>query len=287
MFKLALFGSAIGHSASPLIHQAFAAAHGISLQYQLIEADKNAFKKAFNDFLEHGQGGNITLPHKQNAFLWLEELSLSGKAHIEERAQKSATVNTFWKENNRIHADNTDGIGLMADFNRLEINITGKNILILGAGGAAAAIIPALLEKEPKSIHICNRTLHHAEKLAASHAQKIPLTAITQDTLNETTTTFDLIIQATSAPLQGILPSLPVCLLTKHTVLYDLCYHKDKPSLFQNWVHQVSQSPCFDGYGMLVYQAAFAFERWFAIFPHITAKLLIDEHRLRCHLKKP
>jgi shikimate dehydrogenase len=259
--QYAVFGNPIAHSKSPLIHALFAQQTGQNLEYnaQLVALDE--FDNAVREFAQHnGRGLNITVPFKQSAFQLATRLS--------ERAQQAGAVNTLV-----IHAvddyygDNTDGIGLARDLVRNhQLILSGKTILLIGAGGAVRGVLGALLGNTPKSLTIANRTVEKALDLAGAFSELGTISGCGFDDLHHQR--FDVIINATSASLKGELPPLPDTLLHTDSFCYDMMYGKH-PTVFMQWAKQngVSDNNIADGLGMLVEQAAESFKLWRGVEP--------------------
>ena len=139
--RYAVFGNPVAHSKSPQIHQQFALQEGAAIEYERICAEIDGFAEAVAAFhAEGGQGANVTVPFKQEAFALADEHS--------DRALAAGAVNTLvWLEDGRIRGDNTDGIGLANDITQVKnIAIEGKTILLLGAGGAVRGV-PVFLQE--------------------------------------------------------------------------------------------------------------------------------------------
>jgi shikimate dehydrogenase len=157
--KLAVIGDPIDHSLSPKIHKIFAESSGLAISYEAIQVEKKDFRSAVTSLFDSGYAGlNVTLPLKEDAFNYANKLS--------EESKLSGSVNTLWKEDSFICADTTDGRGLVKDLISKNISLSNLEIVILGAGGSARAIIPSLLKEKPGSITIANRTFSKAEQLA-------------------------------------------------------------------------------------------------------------------------
>lgn len=250
--RFAVIGSPIMHSLSPIIHQHFAKQTNLHLTYEKIKGDDQNFEQQVSDFfICGGKGLNITLPFKQRAFAMAESTT--------SRCQLAGAANTLWMKENQLCADNTDGIGLTRDLIRY-IKLQGKNILILGAGGAVRGIINPLLETKPASLVVANRTKEKAMELQAVFPQ------IKCADLTNLSGAFDLIINATSASLEGKSVLLPVACLSKKPFCYDLAYKQNEDTTF---VHEAKTFGCeaVDGMGMLVEQAAEAFSIWHGVMP--------------------
>lgn len=127
----AVFGHPIAHSLSPVIHQGFAQQFGIALDYRRIDAPPARFAESVREFLAHGHGANVTLPHKAAAFALADEHS--------DAARRAGSANVLTRlADGRLAAHNTDGSGLVRDLiERQHVDLCGRNVLLLGAGGAA------------------------------------------------------------------------------------------------------------------------------------------------------
>ncbi|MFT4926268.1 MAG: shikimate dehydrogenase [Phenylobacterium sp.] len=269
MDHYAVFGNPIGHSRSPFIHQQFALQTQQTLDYQAIEVELDDFAATTAAFFDassenglSGQGANVTVPFKERAFEICNQVS--------ERAKKAGAVNTLIRTaNGDIHGDNTDGVGLVRDLLNKAVTLAGKNILLLGAGGAARGVIEPLLEQSPTRLVISNRTLAKAQGLAEEFQHPL-LSTMAMGSLDQQT--FDVIINATSAGLSGKVPSLPVGCLTPDTVCYDMVYLKDTTP-FNRWAQEHGVQTTFDGLGMLVEQAAESFSLWRGVTPDSGAVL--------------
>ncbi|GKT11359.1 MAG: shikimate dehydrogenase [Thiomicrorhabdus sp.] len=258
----AVVGDPIAHSKSPLIHRLFAEQTNQDLVYEAIriDIDDTTFDWAMADLKNRGYKGiNITVPFKLDAFEYANNLS--------NRAQTAHAVNTFtFNESGKIDGDNTDGIGLVND---IEINglrpFRDQRVLILGAGGAVQGILEPLLAKQPASLHIANRTAKRAQVLGKRFDTGIPITASGWEDIPEGP--FDIIINGTSASLEGKVPPIANHVVGENSLVYDMMYGA-QPTVFMDWAKQV-QANCqaMDGLGMLVGQAAEAFYSWRGIRP--------------------
>ncbi|MCH9300526.1 shikimate dehydrogenase [Pantoea allii] len=259
MAYFAVFGHPISHSKSPQIHQAFARQTGITLQYDRIEAPVDAFPQAITTFFSQGgAGANITLPFKQQAWGYADQLT--------ERASLSGAVNTLKKcQDGQILGDNTDGIGLVSDLQRLSMIKPGDHILLVGAGGAARGVILPLLSLGT-SITVVNRTAANAQSMAKTFAHRGAVSALSFEELEGKH--FDLLINATSSGINGDVPPLSSSLIHADLRCYDMFYQNGLTA-FLRWCHQQGSSHLADGLGMLVGQAAHAFHLWHGIMPEI------------------
>lgn len=252
--RFAVIGQPIDHSLSPFIHRLFGKQWSVGLDYQAIESAPEQLAIRLADFAENGGLGlNVTLPHKQLVIAMCDRLS--------ERAQRAQAVNTLTRVDGEWHGDNTDGTGLVNDLTqRKGIDLRGRRTLLLGAGGAALGIAPALLDAGIAELLVCNRSPEKADALL--DILKDPDRVHTRywhdlDELGH----FDLIINATSAGRSTEPLKLPFHLGAGHTVAIDLSYGRSAID-FLAWAKAGECGHCFDGLGMLVEQAAESFYLW-------------------------
>ena len=254
----AVMGNPIAHSKSPSIHTLFAEQTKQSILYTAIYVDIEGFTQAVGNFsAAGGKGLNITVPFKQEAW----ELVTSRS----ERAERAGAVNTIKIEDGRLFGDNTDGVGLVNDLminNNIELK--GKNILLMGAGGAARGVLVPLLKQNPSSLFIANRTPDKAKDLAEDFADAGNVKGGGYDAIADLK--FDVVINATAASLQGDLPPLPDSLLNENASCYDMMYGA-KPTPFMTWAKEHKATKVLDGLGMLVEQAAESFYIWRNVRP--------------------
>ena len=251
--RYAVFGNPVSHSRSPDIHHAFAAQRGEDLVYERIEAPVDGFPAAVAAFFDAGgRGANVTVPFKEQAFDLCERLT--------ERARQAGAVNTLWRVDGALHGDNTDGAGLVADLRGNQgWALSGRRVLVLGAGGAVRGVLGPLLAQGPAEVVIANRTLGRAEALVERFAgQGAPLHAAALDQLQQP---FDVLINAISAGLHGDMPALDPALVAPGSVAYDMVYGA-QPTPFMRWAQRHEAAAVCDGLGMLVEQAAEAFQVW-------------------------
>jgi len=268
MDQYVVFGNPIGHSKSPLIHRLFADQTGQQLEYSTLLAPLDDFSMCAQGFFKQGLGANVTVPFKEEAYRLVDSLT--------PRAKRAGAVNTLSKlADGSLQGDNTDGAGLVRDLTvNAGVQLTGKRILLLGAGGAVRGVLEPLLAHNPASLVIANRTVEKAEQLAREFADLGPVAASGFDWLEEPV---DLIINATSASLAGELPPISASLIEPgNTVCYDMMYGKE-PTPFCRWASEHQAAKVLDGLGMLAEQAAEAFFIWRGVRPD-TAPVL-DELR--------
>lgn len=265
-----VFGNPIHHSKSPRIHQLFAEQCGIEHPYGRCCAPVDGFEQAVAAFFAaEGKGANVTLPFKQQAYHFASELS--------ERAALAGAVNTLKKQDDgRVYGDNTDGIGLLTDLQRLGLIQNGDRILLIGAGGAARGVILPLLSAQCH-ITIVNRTHAKAAELEQVFQRFGGVQALTREALQMSE--FDLIINATSSGVAGDVPDLPAGLVNASTRCYDMFYQQGDTA-FLHWCRQQGATQMADGLGMLVGQAAHAFMLWHGIMPDITPVIQIVKEEM-------
>ena len=260
MDAFAVFGNPVQHSKSPYIHQHFAEQLKIDHPYGRVLAPVDAFTETFEAFIAAGgKGANVTVPFKEQAFALADELT--------ERAALAGAVNTLKRlDDGRLLGDNTDGVGLVSDLQRLALIHPGDRILLIGAGGAARGVIAPLLALNTH-ITITNRTCAKAQTLAEVFSQTGRVQAREMSHLNGEH--FDLLINATSSGLNGEIPQLPISLLSPSVRCYDMFYQQGlTPFLAWAVFHGVTEYA--DGLGMLVGQAAHAVLLWHGVLPEIS-----------------
>ncbi|MES2207330.1 MAG: shikimate dehydrogenase [Pseudomonadota bacterium] len=284
MDHYAVIGNPVGHSRSPWIHQRFAHDTEQSLTYNARLAPIDGFQESVNLFqTDGGKGLNVTVPFKQEAFHLATQHS--------ERAQLAEAVNTLIWTGTHWRGDNTDGIGLCRDLLQCGFMVPGKRIVILGAGGAVQGLLPVLLEQQPLSVYILNRTVSRAQALVDRMqplAPHTPLKALAWDA--NIAEPVDGIIQATSTalltstashesvttPNEDPFQSLKFS-CNPDAWCYDLVYGQAAKVTAQ-WAAS-RQLRFADGLGMLVEQAAESFWLWRNIRPE-TRQVLSDLRKL-------
>jgi shikimate dehydrogenase len=257
--KLAVFGQPVAHSLSPRIHRMFGEQLGIAVDYQAIESGTAQLSERLSAFREAGgSGANLTVP--------LKEFGLRLCSSIDPVARRARAVNTIKAVGDGWHGYNTDGAGLVLDFERLGLEITGKRVLIVGAGGAVAGILEALLDRRPEIVCLLNRTPERARRLADKFTHKgcIEAASLTEGPEGAP---HDLLIQSTSAGHAGSTLPLNRQWLADTAHAYDLNYGPAHTA-FADWCCNHAL-PTHDGLGMLVGQAALAFEIWTGKRPDI------------------
>jgi shikimate dehydrogenase len=256
--RYAIVGHPVGHSWSPFIHGMFSKQTGQAVTYRMIDLPPERFRVgAIEFFTTGGKGLNVTVPHKQAAAELVNQLSPA--------AERAHAVNTICMKGNELVGDNTDGAGLLRDLTRnIGFIVAGKSVLILGAGGATRGILQPLMAAHPAVVLIANRTQSRGEALARIFKDMGTVRAVGLDKIPDTA--FDLIINATSASLNGELLAIPKEAVSAATLCYDMSYGKgDTP--FTTWAKAAGASQAIKGWGMLVEQAAESFHIWRGVRP--------------------
>jgi len=262
--QYAVLGNPIAHSQSPFIHQCFAQATQQTMAYQALCVPLDGFAAYVQQFFaEGGKGCNVTVPFKQEAWALAQVRS--------EQAERAGAVNTLLLDaSGRYYGHNTDGLGLLRDLQVNQgIDLANKRVLLLGAGGAVRGVLQPLLAAQTAEVIIANRTLHKAEQLAALFADA---GAVSACEFNDLQGKFDVIVNGTAASLQDELPPLPDGCLQAGAAAYDMMY-APQATAFMCWAQQQGAAKTLDGLGMLVEQAAAAFECWRGVKPE-TAPVL-------------
>jgi len=261
--RYCVIGNPIGHSKSPLIHAAFAAATGQDLAYERCLAPLDGFEATVQRLIAEGfKGANVTLPFKLDAARLATRLG--------PRARAAGAVNTLVFADGEIVGDNTDGAGLVADIvKNAGVALTGKRILLLGAGGAARGALLPLLQQAPQAIVLANRTVATAERLVQDFADHAALLSVCG--FADVEGSFDIVINATSASLAADVPPLPPTVFKPGTLALDMMYGSE-PTVFMDFAGSHG-AVVRDGLGMLVEQAAEAFTLWRGVRPQTAAVL--------------
>jgi len=257
--RYAVMGNPVAHSKSPQIHKAFAEQTRQNMIYRALRVTTGGLVRALGDFeRQGGKGVNITIPFKEQACGLVDKLAPC--------ADRAGAVNTItFNEDGSRSGDNTDGVGLIRDMvGNQGVEIAGKRILILGAGGAVRGIMQPLLEQHPDSVVICNRTVDKARDLARYFGSSGNVSACGYAALPGAK--YDLVINGTSASLNNQLPPLPEDLFSERAWAYDMMY-SDRETIFCIWALTHGASHAADGLGMLVEQAAESFFIWRGVRP--------------------
>ncbi|WP_326539705.1 shikimate dehydrogenase [Pseudorhodoferax sp.] len=257
-----VMGNPVEHSRSPAIHARFAELTGEAVTYERRLIPLDGFAQGVRAFMaQGGRGCNVTVPFKTEAPGLATECS--------ERVQLAGAANTLsLRADGSIHADNTDGLGLVADITRnAGVPLAGRDVLLIGAGGAAAGVLGPLLRAGVRHVTVANRTLAKAQALVQAHGplaslQKAELLALAPQALEAD---FDVIINATASSLAGGDVPVAARVLRPGALAYDMMYGPAAQG-FLDWARAHGAVPR-DGLGMLVEQAAEAFHIWRGVRP--------------------
>jgi len=265
--RYAVVGNPIAHSKSPIIHAEFARRTGEAILYDRLLAPLDAFPAAIAQFAaEGGRGLNVTVPFKVEAFGLAVECT--------ERARLARAVNTLKRVGDQWFADNTDGAGMVHDLiENLGVTLTGRRVIVLGAGGAAHGILKPILDRQPAEVVISNRTHAKAAAMVEDFSRHGPVSAIAPEALGNRR--FDVVINATSFGMRaadaGAVP-WPATIFAPGSFAYDLVYAPtDAPTLFVAYAKAHGAARAADGIGMLIEQAAESFHLWRGVRPDTTA----------------
>jgi shikimate dehydrogenase len=257
--KYAVIGNPVAHSKSPQIHAAFAHTTGQGMTYERLLAPKDAFAATVDAFVRDGGCGlNVTVPFKLEAHALADSCSA--------RAELAGAVNTLKREHGTWYGDNTDGPGIVRDLtHNLGVALAGREVLVLGAGGAARGIMSAILAERPHSVTISNRTAHKAVEVARLFSRFGNVAAAAPPALEGRA--FDVVINATSAGLADAAPPpWPGTIFASAGFAYDMIYG-DAPTSFLLWAQRHGAARTADGLGMLIEQAAESFLLWRGVRP--------------------
>jgi shikimate dehydrogenase len=254
--RYAVIGNPIAHSKSPQIHKMFAEQTGQDMSYEAILAPLDGFAATVERLRKEGyKGCNVTVPFK------FEALQLSTQKTG--RAQAAQAVNTLKFEGDTIWGDNTDGFGLVRDITKnIGFDIVGKQVLLMGAGGAAHGVVQPLFDIN-ENLAVVNRTVEKARRMTNAF-DKQHKTAV--NTYKEIVgQQFDLVINATSSGLSDEMPPLPPGIFAPGALAYDMMYGRETP--FMKFAREQGAAVVSDGLGMLVEQAAESFFIWRDVRP--------------------
>lgn len=262
--KAFVTGHPIAHSRSPKIHGHWLAKYGIDGVYEAIDVAPEAFA----EFLQTLQaqvyrGGNVTIPHKEAAF------ALAARRDAD--AEQIGAVNTLWFENGELCGGNTDAHGFAANLNEYAPGWAANGpAVVLGAGGAARAVIHALKQRGVSDIRIVNRTLARAQELRDRFGAGVSAhnLAATGELLEDA----GLLVNTTALGMHGNEGlSADPGRLPDRAIVTDIVYVPLETPLLATAKARGLRT--VDGLGMLLHQAVPGFERWFGIRPEVTAEL--------------
>lgn len=247
-------GYPVRHSLSPAMHNAAFQALGLNWVYLAFEVAPDQLSAAVAGMRGLGiRGLNLTIPHKEAVRPLLDGLT--------EAAHRIGAVNTLFWDGDRLMGDNTDAAGFLHALLEAGVDPAGQRVLVLGAGGAARAVVYAL-SQQGCTVWVANRTQERAEALAADFDGVRPL-PMERDVLANVATQAHGVVNCTAlgmAPNSDTMPPLPLEALPADSWMCDLVYRPLQTRLLQAAAARGLKT--VDGLGMLVHQGALAFERW-------------------------
>lgn len=269
MDQYAVIGNPIEHSRSPYIHACFAEQTGQSISYERQLAPLDGFVATLQARAEEGlHGCNVTVPFKFEAF----QLATTRTP----RAALAQAANTLRRDIGGWWADNTDGIGLVRDIqDHAGVELAGRRVLLIGAGGAAAGVLGPLLEACPAELVLVNRSAERAVGLVERHAELARLldVSLRSRPLDDCGLAYDIVINASASSLAGQATPVAASVLRPGCLAIDLMYGAAALP-FLSWAENHDAHPR-DGLGMLVEQAAESFHAWRGVRPN-TLPVLAD-----------
>ena len=256
--KLCVIGDPVLHSKSPLIHNTMLSALGLDYVYLCQPVPRGSVEEWLRCARFAGYAGfNATMPHKEVLFPLMDE--------TDEDARLYRAVNTVCIKDGRVYGYNTDGRGFLRALEDLDTTPEGKNVLLLGAGGAARAVALKLVQQGAKAVFVCNRTVEKAAALCAHDPQgRLAPAGFDSATLHRLAAWADLVVNCTSLGMEGtqgqfedlsFLEALP-----DGVPVFDLIYAPAETELLR-WARELGH-PTANGLGMLLYQAVFALEHF-------------------------
>lgn len=253
---LGIFGCPVSHSLSPLIHNKWIQDYKLNYVYTAFDVSPQNLKKAIDSIrVLNIAGVNITVPHKINSMKFVD--------FIDKSAKKIGSINTIVNKDNKLSGYNTDYEGFIKDLEKNKINLKNKRVLVIGAGGAAKAILYALTELKAKKIFLTSRTISKAKLISKKYKNiyVIDTKEINTNFLDD----IDCLVNCSTCGMKkdDILP-FKINSYNKDIVFYDIIYNKQTP--FKKFALK-NKIKYFSGEGMLIYQAAVSFYRWTNIFP--------------------
>jgi shikimate dehydrogenase len=252
--RLVLLGSPVGHSLSPTLQNAALRAAKIPLEYEALEVTRAGLRPLLQVLKKLSAAGNVTIPHKFSVCERCEELT--------EIAARVGAVNTFWFKAGRLYGDNTDVGGFDAAARALlGAEPSGARVVLLGAGGAAAAVLAAAEAWAGATVSLVARNAARAEALA----ERFPDVARIETSAKRVIADATLVVNATPVGQREDEQPLDVALISRSTAVMDLVYARGGTP----WIRaaRARGNRAADGLTMLLEQGALSFQRWFGIEP--------------------
>jgi shikimate dehydrogenase len=258
-------GWPIAHSRSPLIHNYWLKLYSLEGEYTKEAVPPDGLQAFLQNLETRGFiGCNVTVPHKEAA---AKLVTLA-----DAQTRRLAAVNTIYRDGSALMGINTDGFGFAANLTTAvaDLDLAGRRAMVLGAGGAARAVVGALLEMGVERLFLTNRSLDRAEALAKCFGPR--LNPLPWQSAPAAMPSVQLLVNATSLGMQGN-PELDISIagLPVSAVVYDIVYVPLETALLRR--ARVRGHRTVDGLGMLLHQARPAFEKWYGVRPAVTAEL--------------
>ena len=276
MDRYAVVGNPVEHSRSPAIHAAFALQTGQALDYGRLLCPLDGFEAGLRAFVADARGGpvrgcNVTVPFKFEAWRLAQRRS--------DRADLAQAANTLRFDMDGWFADNTDGIGLVRDIEtNAGVRLAGARVLLIGAGGAAAGALGALLARGPHTLVVSNRTPAKAAALVARHADLAARSRLSAATNDACGGSYDVVVNATASSMAGVAAPVAPEVFAPGALALDMMYGQAARP-FAAWA-EAHGARARDGLGMLVEQAAAAFLWWRGVEPQTSPVLAALRQRL-------
>jgi shikimate dehydrogenase len=266
MKRACVIGWPVAHSRSPVIHRYWLKLYGLDGAYEQEAVRPEEIEDFLHSLGQRGyEGANVTLPHK--------EAALAGADRPDAAATAIGAANTLWLDDKGLlHASNTDAYGFMTHLSAEAPywNMGKRPVMVLGAGGAARAILHGLLEAGASKILLANRTEDRAKALAQSFGSRVSL--IPWGDRNRALAGCGLLVNATSLGMTGKPPlDLDLSALPLDATVPDIVYSPLQTPLLA--AAKARGNRTVDGLGMLLHQAVPGFERWFGVRPEVTPEL--------------
>jgi len=272
MDRYVVAGNPVEHSQSPFIHAEFARQTGQAMTYERVLWPLDGFRDGVRALAASGaKGCNITVPFKFEAVREAQRLT--------DRARLAQAANVLCFDAEGWLADNTDGVGLVNDIERnAGVALAGRRVLLIGAGGAAAGVLGPLLAARPRAVVVANRSVTKALALVERHAAVAGAAALSATGLDDCGDAFDVVVNASSSSLQAAPVPVSSAVLAPGALALDMMYGAAARP-FIDWA-AAHGARGRDGLGMLVEQAAAAFERWRGVHPETAPALAALRQRM-------
>ena len=252
--RLVLLGHPLGHSRSALMQNAALRVAGVALRYEPLDVEPADLDRVLTVLATQNAAGNVTIPHK--------EAIAERCARLESIAARCGAVNTFWHEDGQLVGDNTDVGGFDRAVGQLLGHPpSGARVALIGAGGAAAAVLCAADRWPGSAVRIYNRHMTRAEELCGRFATISTVATDPMDAIRDAT----IVVNATPVGMHDEQQPVDIELVPADAAVIDLVYRAGGTA----WVRaaRAAGNPACDGFEMLLEQGALAFERWFGIAP--------------------